>query len=85
MYWVEFKFQVERDQLETDLSTKHKEQLYRLQSEKFDVTERLRKSEGVMRELSDALDKEKHKNLSLTFSELRYNFSTKIADEQPQC
>ena len=72
---------MEKDQLETDLFTKHKEKLYELQSEKFDITERLRKSEAVLRELSDALDKEKHKNLSLTFSKLHYNFSAKIRDE----
>ena len=73
-----FKFQVEKDQLETDLAINHDEKLYELQSEKFEVTERLRKAEGVLRELSDALDKEKHKNLALMFSEL--HSSTKIVD-----
>ena len=67
---VDLKFQVEKDQVETDLTTKYQEKLYELQSEKFDLTERLRKAEGALTELSNGLDKEKQRNLALTFSEL---------------
>ena len=72
---------MEKDQLETDLSTSYKEKLCKLQSEKFDVIERLRKAEGVLRELSDALDKEKRKSLALTFSELH----SKVKSQMHRC